>query len=137
MKKILMLAAIAIVAAVPATSNADTAGKSTAARGGQDLEIKFILRSIDGEPAQVKNFKFKKFTVECAVGGPVDASGEVAKMNINNTGKFDGTAKDGAAKVKVEGQVKQNGQKVTGTLKASGDFGAAEDCDSKVNWEAS
>jgi hypothetical protein len=136
MKRILMLAAIAMVAAVPAISSADTAGKSTVARGGQDLDIKFILRSIDGKPAQIKDFKFKKFTVSCAIGGPVDASGEIAKMNVNDKGKFDGVAKKGDAKVKVEGQVKQHGQKVVGTLKASGNFGAAEDCDSTVNWEA-
>lgn len=44
---------------------------STAARGGNDLEIKFILSSTpQGKPVQIKDFKFKHFTVVCAVGGP-------------------------------------------------------------------
>jgi hypothetical protein len=58
-------------------------------------------------------------------------------MNINNAGKFDGNVKKGDAKVHVEGEVKQNGDKVVGTLKSSGDFGGgAEDCKTTVSWEA-
>ena len=140
MKRILIIAALAAAALAPATSSADSAGKATAARGGNDLEIKFILTSTpQGKPVQIKNFKFKKFTVTCAVGGPVDVKGEIPKMSINDKGKFDGNAKskNGNAKVHVEGEVKQNGNKVEGTLKSSGDFGGgAEDCKTKVGWKA-
>lgn len=139
MKKGLIVAALAATAiAMPATSSADSAEKSTATRGGVDLEIKFILVSNpQGKPIQIKNFQFKKFTVACAVGGPVEVKGEISKMKINDKGKFDGKVRKGDAKVIVEGQVKQNGNKVVGTLKGKGDFGAAQDCSTKVNWEAS
>jgi hypothetical protein len=138
MKKGLIVAALAATAvAMPATSSADSAQKSTA-RGGSDLSITFILESLGNEPKAIKNFKFKRFTVACAVGGPVDVKGEISQMKVNDKGKFDGNAKKGDAKVHVEGEVKQNGNKVVGLLKAKGDFGGgAENCNTKVNWEAS
>jgi hypothetical protein len=138
MKRILIIAALAATAAIPATSSADGAAKATAAKGGNDLSIKFILSSTpEGKPVQIKDFKFKNFTVTCTTGGPVDVQGSIAKMNINNAGKFDGNAKKGDAKVHVEGEVKQHGKKVLGTLKSSGDFGGgAEDCKTTVGWKA-
>jgi hypothetical protein len=138
MKKGLIVAALAATAvAMPATSSADSAEKSSA-RGGNDLDITFILVSTpQGKPVQIKDFKFKNFTVTCAVGGPVEVKGSIPKMKINDKGKFDGNVKKGDAKVHVEGEVKQNGNKVVGFLKSSGDFGGgAEDCKTKVNWEA-
>ena len=136
MKRILIIAALAAAALAPATSSADSAGKASAARGGNDLEITFILSSTpQGKPVQIKDFKFKNFTATCAVGGPVEVKGSIPKMNINDKGKFDGNAKSRTAtrKVHVEGEVKQNGNKVEGTLKSSGDFGGgAEDCKTKV-----
>ena len=138
MKRILIIAAVAAAAFAPATSSADSAGKATSARGGSDLQITFVLSSTpQGKPVQIKDFKFKSFTVTCAVGGPVEVKGSIPKMKINDKGKFDGNAKKGDAKVHVEGEVKQNGNKVVGFLKSSGDFGGgAEDCKTKVNWEA-
>lgn len=139
MKKFLTVAAIAAVAAVPATSSADTESKSAAARGGANLQIEFILQSVDGEFTKIKNFKFKNFTVTCEVGGPVDVKGEIEKMKINDKGKFDGNAKsrNGQAKVHVEGEVKQGGKKVVGFLKSSGDFGGGtENCKTKTEWVA-
>jgi hypothetical protein len=138
MKKGLIIAALAAMAvAMPATSSADSAEKSSA-RGGTDLRIKFILESVGNDPKAIKNFKFKHFTVTCAVGGPVEVKGEISQMKVNNNGKFAGNAKKGDAKVHVEGEVKQNGNKVVGFLKAKGDFGGgAENCNTKVNWEAS
>jgi hypothetical protein len=137
MKMGLIVAALAATAvAVPATSSADSAQKSTA-RGGNDLSITFILESVGNNPKAVKDFKFKNFTVTCAVGGPVEVKGSIARMGVNDNGKFDGVAKKGDAKVLVDGEVKQNGNKVIGTLKSKGDFGGgAEDCRTKVNWEA-
>jgi hypothetical protein len=138
MKKGLILAALAAMAvAMPATSSADSAKKSSA-RGGTDLSITFILESLGNEPKKIKNFKFKKFTVTCAVGGPVEVKGEISQMKVKDNGEFAGNAKKGDAKVHVEGDVKQNGDKVVGFLKGKGDFGGgAENCNTKVNWEAS
>ena len=137
MKKFLTVAAIAAVAAVPATSSADTEGKSASARGGANLQIEFILQSVDGEFTKIKDFKFKNFTVTCEVGGPVDVKGQIDKMKINDKGKFDGNARKGDAKVHVEGEVKQGGKKVVGFLKSSGNFGGgAENCKTKTEWVA-
>ena len=133
MKRILIIAALAAAALAPATSSADSVGKATAARGGNDL----LVSKPQGKPVQIQDFKFKNFTVTCAVGGPVEVKGSIPKMKINDKGKFDGNAKKGDAKVHVEGEVKQNGNKVVGFLKSSGDFGGgAEGCKTKVNWEA-
>ncbi len=136
MKRILMVLVLAGAAAIPATSSADDVGKETAARGAQDLSIEFILRSLGNEPKEIKNFKFENFTVNCATGGPVEAKGKISEMKINGRGKFDGNAKKGKAKVHVEGEVKQNGKKVVGFLKSSGDFGNGENCKTKVDWIA-
>lgn len=137
MKRILTVAALAAAAVIPATSSADSAGEATADRGGTDLRITFVLRSLGGEPKQIRRFEFKRFTVACNTGGPVEVKGEIRRMNVNDAGKFDGNAKKGDGKVHVEGEVKNGGNKVVGTLKASGKFGAAEGCDTKVGWEAS
>ena len=123
---------------MPATSSADSAEKSTARGRHRPLDHVHPGVASAANPRQIKNFKFKKFTVTCAVGGPVDVKGEISQMKVNDKGKFDGNAKKGDAKVHVEGEVKQNGNKVVGFLKAKGDFGGgAEDCNTKVNWEAS
>lgn len=138
MKKSLIIAALAVAAvAMPATSSADSAQKSTA-KGG-DLKIKFDLVSQGHDPVRIENFKFKNFIAPCAVGGATNIEGTIPKIGLNNKEKFDAVAKtnDGKGKVIVEGQVKQNGKKTVGTLKAKGDFTPAEDCSAKVNWEAS
>jgi len=138
MKRTLTLVALMAAAAIPATSNADSAAKATASKGGNDLKVRFDLISLGNKPKRIEDFKFKNFTVSCAVGGPVDASGTLGRMNVNDAGKFDGNARNGDAKVHVEGEVKQNGNKVVGILKSSGDFGGgAENCKTKVGWEAS
>ena len=138
MKRTLTLVAVIAIAAVPATSSADSSGQATALKGGSDLKVNFDLVSVGNTPKRIENFKFRNFTVACAVGGPVEAKGTIARMGVNDAGKFDGNAKNGDAKIHVEGEVKQNGNKVVGILKSSGDFGGgSENCRTKVGWEAS
>jgi len=139
MKRILITVVALAAAAVPATSSAGTSAKEgdAASRGGQNLQISFTVRSLDGKPVKIKKFEFKNLTATCDVGGPVDVKGDLPTMKINDAGKFDGKVTDGAAKVVVEGQVKKQGKKVEGTIRAKGDFSPAEGCDSgKVNWKA-
>ncbi|MDQ2675805.1 MAG: hypothetical protein M3Y34_03270 [Actinomycetota bacterium] len=138
MKRIVTLAAVAAAAVAPASSSAESTGLAAAARGGNDLRIKFDLVSVGNEPRRIENFEFRRFTVSCAVGGPVDVKGAIARMGINDAGRFDGNAKKGDAKVHVEGEVKQGGDKVVGILKSSGDFGGgAQNCRTTVGWKAS
>jgi hypothetical protein len=134
-KRILIIAALGASAIVPGTSGADTAERTAASHGGQDLEIPFVVRSIDGKPVEIRRFRFKHFTVSCSVGGPVDLKGRIGSMRVNEAGKFDGNVKKGDGKVHVEGDVKRSG-KVVGVLKATGKFGSAEGCNTKVNWLA-
>ena len=139
MKRILMVAAVVTAAALPATSSAGTAVSGVAARGGQDLQISFTVRSLNGTPVKIKKFKFKNLTATCNVGDPVDVKGKIGgSMPINDKGKFDGKVSNGSAKVVVDGEVKQGGAKVKGTIRAKGDFKTGQGCDSgKVKWEAS
>jgi len=139
MKRILMVAAVVTAAALPATSSAGTAVSGEAARGGQDLQISFTVRSLNGTPVKIKKFKFKNLTATCNVGDPVDVKGKIGgSMPINDKGKFDGKVSNGSAKVVVDGEVKQGGAKVKGTIRAKGDFKTGQGCDSgKVKWEAS
>ncbi len=140
MKRILMVAAVVTAAVLPATSSAGTAVSGEAARGGEDLQISFTVRSFNGKPVEIKKFKFKNLTATCNVGDPaVDIRGKIGgTMPINDKGKFDGKVSNGSAKVVVNGEVKQGGAKVKGTIRAKGDFKTGQGCDSgKVKWEAS
>jgi hypothetical protein len=135
MKRIFIIAALGASAIVPGTSNAGTAAQTATSRGGQDLEIPFVVRSIDGKPVEIRRFRFKHFTVSCADGGPVDLRGRIGSMRVNDAGRFDGNVNKGDGKVHVEGDVRRSG-KVVGVLKATGEFGNAKGCDTKVNWLA-
>ena len=138
MKRLLVLAAVAVAAAtVPASSSADTAQESSA-RGGNDLKITFDLLVQGNDPVRIENFKFKNFTATCTVGGPAEIEGTIGKIGLNDNEKFRAVAKtnDGEGKVIVEGQVKRHGKRTVGTLKAKGNFGAAEDCGALVSWKA-
>jgi len=85
----------------------------------------------------VRQFKFRKFTVSCAAGETVQVRGRVSKMKVNDAGKFDGNARNGdGGKVHIEGDVKDGGNKVVGTLKATGRFAPAKQCNTKVGWKA-
>ena len=139
MKKGLIVAALAATAvAMPATSSADSAQKSTA-KGGMDLSITFDLVKRGNDPIRIENFKFEHFTAPCAVNGPAEIKGTIGQIGLNDREKFRSVAKtkNGNGKVIVEGQVRQNGDKTIGTLKAKGNFkGGARDCTATINWEA-
>ena len=136
MKRIVMIGAIVAAAALPATSTAGGSAKESASRGGEGLEITFTIRSVNGEATQIRRFRFKNFTVNCAEGGPVDVRGRIRRMKINDQGNFDGTLREAGGKIHVEGDVKGGGRRVKGTLKATGKFAPAEGCNTKVAWEA-
>ena len=137
MKRIFILAAVAAAATVPASSSADTAERSSA-RGGNDLKITFDLLVQGNDPVRIENFKFKNFTATCTVGGPAEIEGTIGKIGLNDKEKFRAVAKtnSGEGKVIVEGQVRRHGKKTVGTLKAKGNFGAAEDCGALISWKA-
>ncbi len=135
-----VVAVLAIAAAVaPATS---TAGASSAQgqatmRGGNDLQITFVLRSVNGEPTKIKDYRFKNLTTACNQGGPIDVRGQLDTMRVNDAGKFDGNVRKDGGKVHVEGVVKRGGDVVKGTIRASGKFPPARGCDSgQVEWKA-
>lgn len=140
MKRALTLAAAIVVAAVPATSSAGTSVRDgeAASRGGQDLSITFTLRTVNGKPTQIRKYRFQNLTAPCTQGGPVDVKGRIGRMKINDAGKFSGKVEEGGGKVAVEGNVKNGGAKVEGTIRAQGKFDPASGCDSgKVKWEVS
>lgn len=141
MKRIITLATAVAIAAIPATANAagtsDAAGKALA-RGGQDLSITFVIKTLDGKPVEIDKFKFSNLTATCDGGATmIDVKGSIGTMKVNDKGKFDGNAKKGGGKVHVEGDSNSKGTKVKGTIRAKGMLGNASGCDSgKVKWVA-
>ncbi len=146
MKRILTLAAVVAVAAIPAASSGAAETTSVAAskaghavkRGGQDLEIKFTIRTLNGKPVKIRRYRFEKLTAQCN-GGAVNVRGNIPRMNVNDNGKFDGVAKArrGSGKVFVVGEVNRRGTKANGTIRAKGRFSPATGCDSgRVRWSA-
>jgi hypothetical protein len=137
MKRLLTSLASVAVLAIPTSAATASSEEITQARGGQDLQIEFILRSVNGKPTQIRDFTFRNFTVECNQGGPVDVRGRLDRMSVNDAGRFDGNIRKDGGKVHIEGDVKNGGAKVVGILKARGKFLPATGCDDKVAWEAS
>ena len=126
-------------ALTPAISTADPASRDgqSANRGGQDLQLTFVVRSVNGEPTKIRKFRFENLTAACNQGGPVDVRGQLDTMRVNDAGKFDGNARKDGGKVHVEGVVKNGGDVVKGTIRASGKFLPARGCDSgRVEWKA-
>ena len=137
MKRLLTGLATAAVLAVPTSVATASSEEVTSARGGPNLKISFVLRSVNGEPTRIRDFEFENFTVECNQGGPVDIKGRLARMRVNDEGRFRGNILKDGGKVHIEGDVRRGGAKVVGILKAKGSFPPATGCDDKVAWEAS
>lgn len=130
------IAALALPVAATGASSADSAAKLQ--RGGQDLVIKFTLRSRDGEPTKIKRFRWKNLTMECNGGVTVDTEGIIRTMEVNDRNRFRGSINRDGRRVKVRGRVAGDLSSVRGTIRARGPFAGATGCDSgRVRWNAS
>lgn len=141
MKRIITLATALAVVAIPASASAggtsDAAGRALA-RGGQDLSITFVIKTLGGKPVEIDKFKFSNLTATCDGSQMVDVDGKIGSMKVNDKGKFDGKVAKGGGKVLVEGDSNSKGTRVEGTIRAKGTLGGLNGCDSgKVKWKAS
>lgn len=134
----LLAVAAALALALPtATSGAAGDPATTAARGGDDLTITFILRSKDGRATAIKRFRWQNLTTTCDGPVEVDVNGSIRKMRVNKRNRFRKTLTRPDGQVKVKGKVSGDLARVRGTIRAQGDFGGQTGCDSgKVRWRA-
>ena len=130
------IAVFALPVAATGATSADSAAK--AQRGGQDLVIKFTLRSRGGEATKIKRFRWNNLTLECNGGVTVDTEGLIREMEVNDRNRFRGSVNRDGRRVKVRGRVSGDLDTVRGTIRARGPFAGATGCDSgRVRWKAS
>jgi len=134
-KGILALAGVALLLAVPVAASGDTAK----VRGGDNFEIRFTLKSVNGEPTALRRFRFSKLDAECNGGATIiQVRGKIRKLEVNNRNRFSETLRRSGKKVRVKGKVSGDLETVRGTIRARGDFSDAnQNCDSGiVRWKA-
>ncbi len=135
-KGILALAGLTTVLALPVAAIGD-AGSSTEALRGQAFRISFTLKSFEGEPRALKNFRFSKLEAACDDDATVNVRGRLPYIKVNDRNRFSKTLRRSGRKVRVKGRVRDNLSSVRGAIRAQGDFGTALNCDSgRVPWRA-
>lgn len=133
-KGILALGGVSVLLALPVAANGDSAA---AMRGGDDYEISFTLKTFNGEPTELRRFKFKKLDALCDDGAVVEVRGRIPSLAVNDRNKFREVLRRGPKVVRVKGKVSGDLDTVKGTIRARGDFDPAENCDSGVvRWRA-
>ena len=135
-KGILAVGAIIGLLAVPVAASGDSAATL---RGGDDFEISFVLKTLNGEPTELRRFRFKKLNVTCDGGTVIEVRGRIRRIPINDRNRFRSVLRRGSKVVRVKGRVSGDLDTVRGTIRARGDFGlTAQNCDSgRVRWRAS
>jgi hypothetical protein len=127
-----------IVAAGALTLPIATSGGALKAQGGDDFRISFTLNSQNGEPRSLKNFRFSKLNGRCNGGVTVQVRGRFPFIKVNDRNRFSDTLRRPGRKVRVKGRVSGDLRKVTGRIRAQGNFPPnAQNCDTgKVPWKA-
>lgn len=133
-KGILALAMASALLALPVAASGD----ALRAQGGDDFQIRFTLKSRDGEPTALKRFKFSKLDTPCATGQLIQARGRLPFIDVNDRNRFSDSVRRAGRKVRVKGRVSGDLDVVRGTIRAQGRFSpTARNCDSgKVRWVA-
>jgi hypothetical protein len=134
-KGILALVGVGAALTIPVVST----GGASAAAGGDDFEIRFTLKSFDGEPVALKRFRFSKLNGTCDGGVTVEVRGKFGTIEVNDRNRFSESIRREGRKVRVKGKVSGDLERVRGTIRATGDFPPdGENCDTgKVRWRAS
>ena len=131
----LIAALVLPVGATGATSESDTTAQ--AQRGTQDLRIRFRLKSEDGEPTELRRFRFAHLLANCDELVQVYVEGRIGRLPVNRRNHFSETAREPGKKVQVKGRVSNDLKRVVGRIRAEGDFSGGRNCDSGwVRWRA-
>lgn len=141
MKRTLTLLGVAALLAVPTVAGAGelaTDADAVQARGkSPNLSVRFILRSVNGKPVELRRFRFLRLEAECRGGSVVRVKGKVSKIKLKNHKRFKHVIKRKKKTVRIQGRVRGGGARVTGFLRAQGKFSGQRGCDSgKVRWKA-
>jgi hypothetical protein len=134
------LAGVLAVLALPigasgAGGDSDTAAK--ALRGGQELKIRFTLRTRDDEPVRLARFRFNNLLVNCDDLVQVNVDGKIRSLPVNDRNRFSKTLRRPGKKVRVKGRVSNDLERVVGRIRGEGDFSGGRNCDSGwVRWRA-
>lgn len=134
-KGILALGAVGLLLSVPVVASG---ASSAAMRGGDNYEIRFVLKAFDGEPTELRRFRFKKLNATCEGGSVIEVRGRIPSIPVNDRNKFRAVLRRGGKVVRVKGRVSGDLDTVRGRIRARGDFGPeAQNCDSGVvRWKA-
>ena len=132
---ILALVGVGAALAIPVAAG----GGASAAQGGDDFQISFTLKSFNGEPRALKNFRFSKLNGTCDGGIAVEMRGKLRSIEVNDRNRFSDLIRREGRKVRVKGKVSGDLERVRGTIRATGDFPPdGDNCDSgRVRWRAS
>ena len=140
-KGTLALAGLVAALALPVSAGGATeagAEGATAERGAQDLQIRFTLRSREGEPTALRRFRFSGLTAECAGGASVNTEGRIRSIPVNDRNRFRKTIRRTSKTIKVRGRVSNDLDRVVGRIRVEGDLRGEQNCDSEfVRWRAS
>jgi hypothetical protein len=133
-RAILALAGVGAALAIPVAMT----GGAAAAQGGDDFQISFTLKAVDGEPVALKNFRFSKLNGTCDGGTGVEVRGKLPFVKVNDRNRFSDSIRRNGRRVRVKGRVSNDLEKVRGTIRARGNFPPdGENCDTgKVRWRA-
>ncbi len=89
-----------------------------------------------GKPVKVKNLVYSNLNLVCDEGNVIySPSKKFPRMDVNRKLKFHGTLKVDGVTSKVAGKYKRDLSKVTGTVRATGDFGGGTNCNGKIPWQ--
>ena len=131
-KGILVLGGLAVMLALPVAASG---GSAAIARGGDDYEIRFTLKTFNGEPTELRRFRFKKLDAFCDGGVVVEVRGRIRSIAVNDRNRFREVLRRDGKRVRVKGKVSGDLQRVRGTIRARGDFDTAQNCDSgRIRW---
>jgi hypothetical protein len=129
-------AALLVPTAATADSSYSSASSSASAAKRVPFSVTFTSLTRDGKIVAVKDLKFHGLKANCNNGKSVTVHGRFPRMPVNNR-KFRSTVVKDSGTVKVKGQFRHHGQKVTGRFKATGTFGNAFGCFGVHDYHAS
>ena len=136
----LALAGVLAVLALPigaSGAGGDSATATKALRGGQELKIRFTLRTNDGEPVRLARFRFNNLLVNCDDLVQVNVDGKIRSLPVNDRNRFSETLRRPGKKVRVKGRVSNDLKRVVGRIRGEGNFSGGRNCDSGwVRWRA-
>lgn len=104
-------------------------------QAGDNYRISLTLKTFNGEPTKIKNFRFSRLNATCDDGVKVEIRGRIRSMPVNDRNRFSGKLRRNGRTVWVKGKVSADLERVKGTIRAKGDYPPGENCGTgRVRW---